>query len=133
MTSPSAKEANRMAKDTAWMKRHLPSDYLMSDGEMDNLIYLTLKHGCHSFMRPTDKAVVLRMFAQQKKAKVGADGIANLIMEAAVYGWEHMLGKPNDPLPLTIASSMWPRIVWSFKHFTREQRSDTSVVSEPFD
>ena len=38
-------------------------------------------------------------------------------------------GKPNDPLPLTIAKSMWPRIVWSFKHFTREQCSDTSVVS----
>ena len=127
--STAAKKANRMDRDTAWMKRHLPSDYIMSDGEMDNLIYLTLKHGCDSPMRQTDKAVVLRMFAQQEKAKVGSDGIANLIMEAAVYGWDQILGKPDDPMPLTIARSMWPRIVWSFKHLTREQRSDTSVVS----
>ena len=67
-------------KDTAWMKRHLPSDYVMSRGEMDNLIYLTLKHGCNWPMRQADKTVVLLMFAQQEKAKVGSDGIANLII-----------------------------------------------------
>ena len=117
----------------SWLRDNVPSDYQMTDGEMDNIIYLVLKFGCNWQMRECDKQVVLYLFRAlpEGKSRTGAGGIQNLIMEAATYGWDHILGKePGQPLPLKIARFMLPRIAWWWSEFDQQRRSDTKVIGQ---
>ena len=67
-----------MSVESSTFDYGIADDYQFSDGELNNIIYLTCKHTVQWPMRSADLAICL-MMAGGKEEIVGNRGLANLV------------------------------------------------------
>lgn len=98
------------------------SKYVPSEGEIDNLIYLTMRFTIDWTMRAADKAVVLQMAGDV----VGIKGISNLVYVACEYTWDHLAGEPEDATVEDYYDHMGKALAHWYEISDKEKRSVTS-------
>lgn len=98
-------------------------DYRPSDGELDNLVFLTLKYTIGWPMRQADKAVILQFAGDDL---CGDAGISRVVEQACEYAWDHICGKPEDFDTDTLFDHIRPILNEWYDNSNVEQRSDTS-------
>lgn len=106
------------------MNLGIADDYVPSDGELDNLVYLVLKYTVGWPMRPTDKLVCLTMAGPV----VGTAGIENLIRQTCEYAWDHIAGEPDEFSPDDLYSHMAVAIEKWYASTSVMERADTGAA-----
>jgi hypothetical protein len=102
----------------------IPEDYKLSDGEIDNIVYLVCKYTVEWNMRPADKTVCQMMM---DKTKSGTAQVENLISITCEYVWDHICGEPDTFTPVSLYDHMVPMITeWFEVTSSQEERSKTS-------
>lgn len=101
----------------------LPEGYELSDGEVDNIVYLTCKYTIGWGMRACDKAVCDMM--RDKKAR-GQEAVENLLEVATEYVWDHICGEPEEPSQEQLFDAMVPLLNEWFSKTTPEERAKTT-------
>ena len=98
-------------------------DYKPSEGELDNLVYLTLKYTVGWGMRVCDKSICLMMASD---SLAGNEGISKLVETACEYAWDHLAGKPEDMSPADFFNHIKPMLLEWYKTSTPEERAITA-------
>lgn len=98
------------------------SKYVPSEGEIDNLIYLTMRFTIDWNMRQADKAIVLQMAGDV----VGIKGISNLVEVCCEYTWDHLAGEPEDVSIEDFYNHMSTALAKWYEITDKEKRSITS-------
>lgn len=107
------------------MNLDLPSDYNVSDGEANNLVYLILKYAVNWQMRAADFAVVKIM---QDGSIAGPRGIQKLVEDTCEYAWDHLIGEPDNVSVEQLIEHITPVLEEWYRLTTLEQRQDTGPV-----
>lgn len=97
----------------------LPEDYKPSDGEINNIVYLTCKYTCEWPMRAVDLKVCSLMVGEIK----GDAGITKLVETTCEYLWDHICGEPDEVSPQTFEEHMRPILTEWYKIMTPEERA----------
>lgn len=100
----------------------VPDDYVPSDGEVDNLVYLTLKYGAGWPMRGCDLTIVKMMAGNVR----GSAGLSRLVYAACEYAWDHILGEPDGVTSEDMFGFMKPILEEWYSKTSQEERSVTS-------
>lgn len=100
----------------------LAADYELSDGEVDNIVYLVCKYTVGWQMRQCDKAVCQLMLGAVK----GPEAVHRLVEATAEYVWDHICGEPDEPTAEQLYEHMAPVIAEWFGKTTPEERALTS-------
>jgi hypothetical protein len=109
-----------MSKITA----NIPADYRLSDGEIDNIVYLVCKYTVEWNMRQVDKMVCQRMMSEEK---TGVSQIQDLVCVTCEYVWDHICGEPDTFTPESLVEHMAPMISsWFENTSSQEERSKIS-------
>lgn len=103
-------------------KIDLPADYRLSDGEVDNIVYLVCKYTVGWPMRQADKAVCQMMMGDVK----GPEAVAKLVEVATEYVWDHICGEPDEPTQEQLFEHIAPVIADWFGKTTPAERAVTS-------
>lgn len=101
----------------------LPEDYELSDGEIDNIVYLCCKYTVQFNMRPADLFVCKKLFGQGKR---GVESVQELIEITCEYIWDHICGEPDDFTTETLVNHMVPIFNKWFNDSSKEERSNTN-------
>lgn len=105
---------------------NIPADYRLSDGEIDNIVYLICKYTVEWNMRQVDKAVCQMMMS---KEKTGVPQIEDLVRVTCEYVWDHICGEPDNFTAEQLYDYMAPMITEWFKiTSSQEERSKTELV-----
>lgn len=99
----------------------LPEDYSPSDGEIDNITYLTCKYACGWPMRQADLAVCKRMTGEIR----GSAGISKYVETVCEYLWDHICGEPEEVSAEDFFKHMKPMLESWYSQTTPEDRSKT--------
>jgi hypothetical protein len=97
-------------------------DYAPSNGELNNLVYLTCKYTVGWGMRQTDLAVCLMMAGGEEEIR-GNKGLSNLCWVTCEYLWDHVAGEPTDINPEQLFDHIKPALQTWYENQTPEQRS----------
>lgn len=81
-------------------------DHVPTEGELNNIAYLTFKYGVNWGMRSCDFHVC-KMVAGDLK---GEEGLKRFIETVAEYGHDHILGEPESPTVQEIIDHMTPML-----------------------
>lgn len=117
----------------------LPSDYRLTDGEIDNIVYLVCKYTVGWPMRQADLAICKYMAGEG----TGVEQIRKLVRVTCEYVWDHICGEPgsgddedeektreivdeNAPTTENFYNYMAPLLMEWFSKTTQEDRSKTS-------
>ena len=106
----------------------LPVDYKPSAGEINNIVYSTLKYTINWAMRACDLGVCV-MMAGGAEAIVGNAGVSKLVEVTCEYAWDHLSGEPDEFTAEQLFEHMKPCFHEFYKNFTVEERSDTTPIS----
>lgn len=99
----------------------LPADYKMTDGEIDNIVYLTCKYTIGWNMRQADLHVCKRLMGDA----MGPQAVHKLLEATAEYLWDHVCGEPEHFTAQQLYDHMAPAIL-EFFTFTPSVRNATS-------
>jgi hypothetical protein len=102
------------------MQLNLTEDYVPSDGEYNNLCYITCKYTAGWGMRLADLAVC-KMMAEEAK---GDQAIENFVRTTCEYVWDHICGEPDDVTPDAFYEHIEPMIEEWYKGTTPEEREN---------
>ena len=105
------------------MKLNVPDDYIVGDGEANNLVYLILKYTIDWQMRECDLQVMLMM---QERPITGTEGIKKLISDTCDYAWDHISGEPDEFSPEDLIKHITPAIENWYANSTPEERQNTA-------
>jgi len=105
------------------MKLNLPDDYVVAEGEANNLVYLTLKYTVGWNMRACDFQV---MFIMQEQPITGQAGIEKLVKDTCEFAWDHIAGEPDEFTAEQLYEHMETILQEWYDNTTREQRENTS-------
>lgn len=100
----------------------VPDDYEPSDGEIDNLVYLTCRYTCGWPMRRVDLHICKMMAGEIR----GAEGISRLVSVACDYCWDHVCGEPEETSAEAFFEHIKPMLEHWYAETTPEDRSKTS-------
>jgi hypothetical protein len=104
------------------MDLNLPEDYALTDGEIDNIVYLTCRYTVGWGMRSCDKSVCEMMLGNDK---TGSKCVERLLQITCEYVWDHICGEPEDPSVEKFVAHMEPLIQEWWSNSTQEERSKT--------
>ena len=104
----------------------IPVDYRPTDGELDNICYLTMKYTIQWPMRQADLAVCILM-AGGKEAIVGDAGLSKYVHEICAYLWDHIAGEPDEFTADTLFEHIKPILNQWWAGTTVEERSNTAT------
>jgi len=99
----------------------IPDDYVPSEGELNNFVYIICKYTVGWGMRQTDLAVCLQMAGDTK----GNSGLSRLCETTCEYLWDHICGEPEDPTPEILFDHIKPMLQEWFEKSTVEERAST--------
>jgi hypothetical protein len=103
---------------------NIPEDYQLSNGEIDNIVYLICKYTVGWDMRQADRMACQMMMC---KGKSGLASLQDLVHVTCEYVWDHICGEPINPTPEQLYEHMVPMISSWFENTTsQEERSKTS-------
>jgi hypothetical protein len=68
-------------------------NWKLTDGEINNIVYLCHRFSCNWTMRAADLQVVTLMATPLPS---GEAGIRHLVKTSAEYIWDHIMGEPED-------------------------------------
>jgi hypothetical protein len=100
----------------------VPDDYVPSDGEVNNLVYLTCKYTCGWPMRSVDLLICRQMAGDMR----GAEGISKLVKVACEYCWDHVCGEPDDVSVEAFFEHVKHFLEHWYENTTPQERSKTS-------
>lgn len=98
----------------------VPDDYAPGPGEIDNLIYLTLRYTIDWTMRHADKMLVMVLTGGEPI--VGKGGISQLVWSTCCYAWDHVAGEPANASPARYYDHMSNVLQVWYKCTTKETR-----------
>jgi len=101
---------------------NLPENYVPSDGEINNFVYLTCKYTVGWNMRDCDLAVCKMMAGPIQ----GSLGLSRLLEVTTEYLWDHICGEPSLISPKEFAEYMVPYFQEFYANSSPEQRSNTN-------
>jgi hypothetical protein len=99
----------------------LPIDYRLTEGEIDNIVYLTCKYTVCWSMREVDKTVCKMMAGDG----LGIAYLRKLVRVTCEYVWDHISGEPEEPTQEQLYDHMAPILTEWFKTSTQAERSNT--------
>lgn len=100
----------------------VPADYVPSDGEVDNIVYLICKYTAQWPMRSADLAICKMMAGDMK----GREGIEQLVRVTCEYVWDHICGEPKKPTAKDFFTHMKPLLEEWYSKTSADDRSKTS-------
>lgn len=103
------------------MIQDLPSDYKLTDGEIDNIVYLTCKYTANWPMRQADLAVCKALTGEG----TGPQHLEKLVRTTCEYVWDHICGEPDETSPDDFYNHIAPLITNWFSNTTQEERTNT--------
>ena len=103
----------------------IPDNYVPSDGELDNIVYLVSKYTINWNMRAVDLAVVLTMSGGASNIK-GNAGISRLVAVTCEYLWDHVAGEPADLSVEKMFTHIQPVLFEWYENTTPEERAVNS-------
>lgn len=95
-------------------------DYTPSDGEINNLVYFTLKYSAGWPMRQCDLMAIQNMTGPIQ----GAKGIDTLIHNICEFAWDHIRGEPTEFSADDLYHQIKPMVENYYTNTTVKQRSD---------
>ena len=108
----------------------LPSDYLPSQGELNNVCYVVCRYGANWPMRSTDLAVCLFMIDRAIRELRGDPLVSEFLWVVCDYVWDHILGEPESPTVEQLFDYIRPGIEEWYRVTDPEARS---VIAEEED
>jgi len=102
----------------------LDDEYVPSDGELNNFVYLTCKYAVGWGMRQTDLAVCL-MMARINNTIKGNAGLSFLCEVTCDYLWDHICGEPEEPTSDQLFDHIKPCLQEWYAKSTVEERAVT--------
>lgn len=104
----------------------LADDYAPSPGELDNLVYLTLKYTVGWQMREADRAVIIGIVVERLQGlPQGPTGISIVVAEACEYAYDHLTGEDPEAKPDKLWKHIKPMIEGWYAKTTPESRAKT--------
>lgn len=97
-------------------------DYVPSEGELNNFVYLTCKYTVGWGMRAADFAVCKMMAGDDIK---GNEGLSRLLDVTTEYLWDHICGEPEEPTAEALYEHMRPILGEWYANSTVEDRANT--------
>lgn len=101
----------------------LASDYKLTDGEIDNIVYVVCKYTVGWQMRKADLQVCRSMLGDKLR---GAEALHKLVQVTCEYVWDHIAGEPDNTSPEALYEHIAPAIAEWWKETTPEQRDSTA-------
>ncbi len=111
-------------EETRTLELPVADDYVPSEGELDNFVYLCCKYGGNWGMRRTDLAICLLM-AGGCESIVGNAGLTRLCEVTCEYLWDHICGEPEEVSPDDIFDHLKPLLKTFYEGTTVADRSNT--------
>ncbi len=102
----------------------LPATYQPSEGEYNNLVYLTLMIAAQHQMRAADLALMQAMCP--RRDMFGPQAIDDLVHVVIEYAWDHVMGEPEDPSEETLWQYVSPMLEVWYKDVQIEDRANTT-------
>lgn len=127
-----------MSQDTKSLELPINDDYIPSDGELNNFVYLTCKYTVQWPMRQTDLAVCLELaksrFGEDVQAGQtqpvglikGVEGLTRLLEVTCEYIWDHIAGEPDEFSPDDLFYHMKPILQEWYANTTIEERGNAN-------
>ena len=113
------------------IKTNIADDYVLSAGELDNVVYLCLRYTANWTMRHADLAVCLMMTRSLGHDEIrGNAGLDALIRTTCEYCWDHICGEPDSCTADDFYGHMVPAIEAWFASTSKEERENTDPVPE---
>lgn len=108
------------------LELNLPDDYKLSDGEIDNIVYLACKYAIGWPMRQADLHVC-RMMAgfNNENPPTGQEAVEKLLETTCEYLWDHICGEPDEFNTGQLVEHMTPVLNDWYSNTTPEDRSKT--------
>lgn len=103
----------------------LADNYRLTDGEINNVVYLTCRFTVDWSMRGCDLAVCRMLVGGEI---VGDSGVLRLIEETCEYVWDHICGETDEFTPEQLIEHMIPPMVKFFTEHGVAYRSNCSSV-----
>jgi len=100
----------------------VPLDYVPSEGEVDNIVYLVCMYTANWPMRQPDLSICKMMTGEI----VGREGIERLVNVACEYIWDHICGGPRTPTAKKFFRHMKPLLEEWYSKTSADDRSKTS-------
>lgn len=108
------------------LELNLPEDYKLSDGEIDNIVYLTCKYTVQWPMRQVDLQVCKTMAGLDKTdPPTGSEAVEKLLRQTCEYLWDHVCGEPDEFDTDKLVEHMVPALNQWYSTTTPEERSKT--------
>lgn len=112
------------------MENHLlnisvEDDYVPSDGEINNIVYLVCKYTVGWPMRPAGLMVCTTMAGLEGGKITGNAGISCLVRVTCEYLWDHVCGEPETPTTEELFDHIRPALETWYANSTPEERADT--------
>ena len=112
-----------MPKLTKTLNLPIADDYVPSDGELNNIVYVVCKYTVGWNMRACDLSICLLMAGGQE-AIIGDGGITKLA-ETCEYCWDHIAGEPDDFDADKLFDHIKPFLLEWYNETTPEDRAKT--------
>ena len=108
------------------LELNLPEDYKLSEGEIDNIVYLTCKYTVQWPMRQVDLQVCKMMAGLDKPTPpTGSKAVGKLLEVTCDYLWDHVCGEPDDFTAKSLFEHMEPALKQWYSSTTPEDRAKT--------
>lgn len=111
-----------MTTTTKTLELPVADDYVPSEGELNNIVYLICKYTVGWQMRTADLAVCVLMAGGQE-AIVGNAGLTKLVEETCEYVWDHICGEPEEPTADQFFDHIKPALQAWYAESTPEERA----------
>lgn len=131
-----------MSQNTRSLELPINDDYVPSDGELNNFVYLTCKYTVQWPMRQADLAICLELAksghavaaigedfhnvqtGQNQPARLikGVEGLTRLLEVTCEYLWDHISGEPDEFSPDILFYHMKPILQKWYSNTTPEER-----------
>lgn len=83
-----------LRKETEKMELQVPNDHKPTEGELNNICYLSMRYLLNWTMRVVDYEII-RMMSGEVNTLEEID--TKLIPPLAQYTWDHLMGEPDEP------------------------------------
>lgn len=109
---------------TKTLELPVPDDYVPSEGELNNIVYLVCKYTANWPMRTADLSVCLLMAGGQEEI-IGNEGLTRLVEQTCEYVWDHICGEPEEPTADQFFDHIKPILQHWYSNTTPEDRANT--------